>query len=143
MPRHSHTRWTAALLAGTLGGAACRASAAAFARRRSRRRGGDLMSKAKSSRASGASAASRKTADADGENSRARNATALSIHIGLNGVSGDAYGGWTGPLAACEFDANDMAAIAKDKGMKPTVLLTKKATRANVLAAMRGAAKTL
>ena len=68
---------------------------------------------------------------------------ALSLHIGLNGVSGTAYGGWTGPLAACEFDANDMAAIATGKGMKPTVLLTKKATRANVLAAMRGAAKTL
>ena len=68
---------------------------------------------------------------------------ALSIHIGLNGVSGAAYGGWEGPLAACEFDANDMAAIAKSKGMKSTVLLTKKATRANALAALRSAAKTL
>ena len=67
----------------------------------------------------------------------------MSLHIGLNAVSGAAYGGWDGPLAACEFDANDMAAIAKSKGMKPTVLLTKKATRANVLAAMRGAAKAL
>ena len=68
---------------------------------------------------------------------------AMSIHIGLNGVSGAAYGGWTGPLAACEFDAADMAAIAKGKGMNPTVLLTKKATRANALAAMRRAAKAL
>ena len=42
---------------------------------------------------------------------------ARSLHIGLNEVSGAAYGGWTGPLAACEFDANDMAAIAKSKGM--------------------------
>ena len=50
---------------------------------------------------------------------------ALSLHIGLNAVSGAAYGGWTGPLAACEFDANDMAAIAAGKGMKSTVLLTK------------------
>ncbi len=74
---------------------------------------------------------------------RAAKARAISIHIGLNGVSGDAYGGWTGPLAACEFDANDMAAIAKDKGMSSTVLLTKKATRANALGALRRAAKSL
>jgi hypothetical protein len=68
---------------------------------------------------------------------------AHSLHIGLNEVSSAAYAGWTGPLAACEFDANDMAAIARQKGMKPTVLLTKKGTRANVLAALRRAAKTL
>ena len=70
-------------------------------------------------------------------------AKALSLHLGLNGVSGAAYGGWDGPLAACEFDANDMAAIATKSGMKPTVLLTKKATRAAMLSAMRSAAKTL
>ncbi|HEX7438508.1 MAG TPA: caspase family protein [Caldimonas sp.] len=68
---------------------------------------------------------------------------AISVHIGLNGVSGSAYAGWTGPLAACEFDANDMAAIAKSKGMSSTIFLTKKATRANLLGALRGAAKTL
>jgi hypothetical protein len=68
---------------------------------------------------------------------------AVSLHMGLNGVSAAGYGGWDGPLAACEFDANDMAAIAKAKGMKSTVLLTKKATRANALAAMRAAAKAL
>jgi len=67
----------------------------------------------------------------------------LSLHIGLNGVSAAAYGGWDGPLAACEFDANDMAAIAKAIGAKSTVLLTKKATRANTLAGMRAAAKAL
>jgi hypothetical protein len=70
-------------------------------------------------------------------------ARGLSLNIGLNAVSAAAYGGWDGPLAACEFDANDMAAIAKLKGMKPTVLLTKSATRANVLAGLRGAAKAL
>ncbi len=70
-------------------------------------------------------------------------ARGISLHIGLNSVSGAAYGGWTGPLAACEFDANDMAAIAKKKGMKSTLLLTKKATRASMLAGMRGAAKAL
>jgi hypothetical protein len=70
-------------------------------------------------------------------------AKALSLHIGLNAVSGAAYSGWTGPLAACEFDANDMAAIAKFQGMKSTVLLTRQGTRAKALAAMRNAAKSL
>ena len=68
---------------------------------------------------------------------------ALSLHIGLNAVNAAAYEGWAGPLAACEFDANDMAALAKSKGMKPTVLLTKMATRAAVLSALRSAAKSL
>ena len=68
---------------------------------------------------------------------------AVSLHIGLNGVSGAAYGGWDGPLSACEFDAHDMAALAKAQGMKPTVLITKKATRGNALAGIRAAAKTL
>ena len=80
---------------------------------------------------------------AETKSSAAARHKALSLHIGLNEVDGAAYGGWTGPLAACEFDANDMAAIAKSKSMKPTVLLTKKATRSNVLKAMRASAKAL
>src|SRR5262245_51116705 len=67
----------------------------------------------------------------------------LSLHIGLNSVNPNQYGGWSGDLVACEFDANDMAALAKAQKIKPTVLLTRKATRANVLKAIRGAAKTL
>ena len=78
-----------------------------------------------------------------GNKSKPAAAKAISLHIGLNGVSGAAYGGWTGPLAACEFDANDMAAIAKSKGMKSAVLLTRKGTRARALAGIRAAAKTL
>lgn len=70
-------------------------------------------------------------------------ARAMSLHIGLNTVNPAAYEGWDGPLTACEFDANDMAALAKQKGMTPTSLLTPKATRANVLRALRKAAKTL
>lgn len=70
-------------------------------------------------------------------------AKGMSLHIGLNAVSPAAYGGWSGELAACEFDAKDMAAIAKSRGMKSTVLLTKKGTRAQALAAMRKAAKQL
>jgi len=68
---------------------------------------------------------------------------AHSLHIGLNEVGADGYSGWTGPLAACEFDAHDMAAIAKQQGMKSTVLLTKKGTRRNVLGAIRRSAKAL
>jgi hypothetical protein len=73
----------------------------------------------------------------------ARKAKALSLHIGLNAVSGAAYAGWEGPLAACEFDAHDMAAIAQASGIKSSVLLTKKATRAKVLAGLHSAAKAL
>jgi len=73
----------------------------------------------------------------------AAKAKALSLHLGLNAVNPAEYGGWPGELAACEFDANDMAAIAKSQGMKPTVLLTKKATRAGALGGIRAAAKTL
>ena len=68
---------------------------------------------------------------------------ALGLHIGLNAVSAEAYAGWTGPLVACEFDANDMAAISRSRAMKASVLLTKKATRAAVLAGLRAAAKAL
>ena len=68
---------------------------------------------------------------------------AMSLHIGLNAVSPASYAGWSGELAACEADANDMAAIAQSRAMKATVLLTKKATRAAVLAALRSAAATL
>ncbi len=73
----------------------------------------------------------------------ATKAKAISVHIGLNAVSPTEYGGWSGELNACEFDAKDMAAIAKSRGMKSTVLLTKKGTRANMLAAIRSAARQL
>ena len=68
---------------------------------------------------------------------------ALSLHLGLNSVGADAYEGWEGPLAACEFDANDMAALARSQGIRPTVLLTRKATRSALLKGLRAAAKSL
>ena len=70
-------------------------------------------------------------------------ATGLSLHIGLNSVSTSHYGGWSGDLAACEFDAKDMAALATGQGMKATVLLTKDGTRAKTLSALRAAAAKL
>jgi hypothetical protein len=66
-----------------------------------------------------------------------------SLHIGLNSVSGPAYGGWTGPLVACEADANDMEQLAKRQGFATTKLLTRSGTRAKVLAAINAAAKAL
>jgi hypothetical protein len=68
---------------------------------------------------------------------------AVSLHIGLNSVDPKAYEGWSGPLAACEFDAHDMAAIAKAKGMASAKLITKAATRKAVLAGIRKAAGAL
>jgi hypothetical protein len=73
----------------------------------------------------------------------ARKGNARSVHIGLNSVNPGHYGGWTGDLCACEFDANDMAAIARARGMEPTILLTKAASRDKVLSAIRDAAKHL
>ena len=69
--------------------------------------------------------------------------TGMSLHLGLNAVDPGHYGGWTGDLTACEFDANDMAAVAGAAGMKSTTLLTKAATRAKVRGALRDAAKKL
>jgi hypothetical protein len=52
----------------------------------------------------------------------------VSIHIGLNSVDPGHYGGWSGKLKACEFDAKDMAAVAEDKGFETETLLTKQGT---------------
>ena len=49
-----------------------------------------------------------------------------SLHIGLNAVDPKQYSGWDGQLTACEFDANDMQALAKTQGFtKVTKRLTK------------------
>jgi hypothetical protein len=67
----------------------------------------------------------------------------LGLHIGLNTVDPRHYGGWDGALMACENDANDMAALARTRGIKSSLLLTKKATRRAVLAGLRRAAEAL
>ena len=73
----------------------------------------------------------------------ARTPRAMSLHIGLNAVDPRHYSGWSGRLAACEYDANDMATIASSRKMSSSVLLTRDATRTNVLAGIRAAAKAL
>jgi hypothetical protein len=70
-------------------------------------------------------------------------ATGLSLHIGLNAVDPKHYGGWDGALKACEFDAEDMTALAENRGFKTTTLLTKEATKESVTREIVAAARTL
>ncbi|MEL6832823.1 MAG: caspase family protein [Bacteroidota bacterium] len=55
-----------------------------------------------------------------------------SLHLGLNFVDPDHYGGWDGKLYACENDARDMQILADSQGYQSTLLLRKEVTRKNV-----------
>jgi hypothetical protein len=66
-----------------------------------------------------------------------------SLHIGLNSVDPVHYSGWSGPLNACEADAQDMHAIANSRAFESSILLTKSATRDAVASAMNDAANSL
>lgn len=75
-------------------------------------------------------------------------AKGLSIHIGLNRVDPhhyqDQYGNpWDGALTACEFDANDMQAIAASQGFETQLLLSEQATSNAVVGAITQAAQEL
>jgi len=70
-------------------------------------------------------------------------AKGISVHIGLNGVDPDHYGGWDGQLTACEFDAKDMQKIAKQKGFTTKLLLTTHATASAVRSEISNAAAQL
>lgn len=67
----------------------------------------------------------------------------VSLAVGLNSVDPNHYQGWSGDLVACEFDAQDMASIAKAMGFETQLLLTKQATRGAVIAAFEAAANKL
>jgi len=67
----------------------------------------------------------------------------MALTIGLNSVDPKHYAGWTGKLTACEADADDMASIAKSRDMKCETVLTKNATRANVIAGIHKASAAL
>lgn len=67
----------------------------------------------------------------------------ISLHIGLNSVNPNHYGGWDGPLVACENDARDMGMLAQSQGFGTTELLTQNATRTAVTSAIRQAASQL
>jgi hypothetical protein len=70
-------------------------------------------------------------------------AKGISVHIGINEVDPEHYGGWDGALSACEFDAKDMQKIAKQRGFLPRLLLTSDATASAVQSAIRDAASQL
>ncbi|WP_031080567.1 caspase family protein [Streptomyces sp. NRRL S-118] len=70
-------------------------------------------------------------------------ATGLSLHVGLNTVDPQRYGGWDGALVACENDARDMARTAREAGFSDTTLLTADGTVENVTAELRRAARQL
>jgi metacaspase-1 len=59
-------------------------------------------------------------------------ARGISAHLGLNAVDPVHYRGRSGRLTACEFDANDMAAIASSAGFETNTLLTSACTRVAV-----------
>lgn len=67
----------------------------------------------------------------------------IALTTGLNAVSPAHYGGWSGELNACEADAKDMAEIAQSKGFDVKTLLTKEATRKNVIDGITKAASAL
>lgn len=70
-------------------------------------------------------------------------AKGISIHIGINRVDPNQYGGWDGQLTACEFDAKDMQAIAEARGFQSKLILTESATYENVTNAIVEAAAEL
>src|SRR4051795_7696417 len=70
-------------------------------------------------------------------------AKGLSLHIGLNSVDASHYAGWDGQLVACEFDANDMEALAESQDFTTKKLLTKDATADAVRKAIADAGSEL
>jgi len=51
-----------------------------------------------------------------------------SLHIGLNKVDPDQYGGWDGTLSGCINDANAMEQVAKSRGFTTELLIDEAAT---------------
>lgn len=70
-------------------------------------------------------------------------AKGIALTIGLNRVDPNHYGGWSGPLVACEADARDMGQIASSQGFQTKTLLTDKAKRESVLTNLAQAAQSL
>jgi metacaspase-1 len=69
--------------------------------------------------------------------------TGKSIHIGLNHVDPDRYGGWDGALAGCINDATAMQAIADDLGYDSSIMTDAEATSDAVIEAISSAASEL
>src|SRR4051812_29756305 len=67
----------------------------------------------------------------------------VAIHIGLNKVDPDCYGGWNGALKGCINDAQSMEAITSGLDYAVTTLLDEDATAQAVLDAITGSADSL
>lgn len=70
-------------------------------------------------------------------------ANGLSLHIGLNRVDPGAYGGWSGQLAGCVNDAQDMQALANANGYRSQLVLNEQATSGTILDAITSASRAL
>jgi hypothetical protein len=70
-------------------------------------------------------------------------AKGIALTVGLNAVDPDHYGGWSGPLNACEADAQDLQAVAKSCKFKVQTLLTAAATRDKITNEISKAASEL
>lgn len=66
----------------------------------------------------------------------------ISLHIGLNYVDADVYGG-PQTLGGCVNDANDLQSIASKNGYETNILLNEDATALNVLKQIRNTAEKL
>jgi hypothetical protein len=74
--------------------------------------------------------------------------TGISLHIGLNRVDPNHYRDelgkpWGGALAACEFDAKDLQALAQSQGFETQLLLSEEATANATISAIKQAAQEL
>ena len=70
-------------------------------------------------------------------------ATAKSLHIGLNHVDPNGYGGWDGQLEACVNDATSMEKLAKAAGFDTSTLFDEDATASGVVGALGTVASEL
>jgi hypothetical protein len=70
-------------------------------------------------------------------------AKGISLHIGLNFVDPNHYGGWDGELSAAEYDAKDMHNICASTGFKSSKVLREQATLSNVTSKIKEASKIL
>ena len=67
----------------------------------------------------------------------------IGLCVGLPFVDKAAYGGSDQPCIGCDFDAKDFTKILEAAGFETSLLLSEKATRAGVVAAMKSAAERL
>lgn len=72
-----------------------------------------------------------------------RGVKALSLHLGLNFIDPDRYGGWDGELRACVNDAGAMARLAEARGFSTVTMRDSEATHVAVVDAVEFAAREL